>query len=333
MSDPRPVAPREISQVARALSAGLAAAPDDLDHPDHDHLTAFVDGRLDEADVEWIETHLELCAICATDVADLIEMQTALRVSAPTAPRTWSLATVGAIAASLTLVVSVGWWMTRQVPTAPVSTPEVAAPVTTTAAVSVLTPEEQVAVERALASGSVEWPAQMAVLKGRVGTLLGDVDNATTFRPTGPTGTAVRMVRPQFSWTPRADATSYSVAVFNSQFQLVADSGPVTVIHWTPTRDLPRGQVLAWQVTAHRAEGDVVSPAPPLPEARFLVLSAEEVASVDTQRVRLADEPLALGLMLAKAGLVDEAKAALTRALTDSRYDSTAVQALLRFFS
>lgn len=185
--------------------------------------------------------------------------------------------------------------------------------------VSVLTEEEQGRVTRALASGRLELPAHMDVLRGNPGALPG----------AAPVGTAVVEPRPQFSWTAVAGATRYSVRILDERFREVAKSGSLKSPTWTPSRDLPRGRVLEWKITASSKGGTVIRPDPPQPEARFVVLDASTVATIVTQRARLSAEPIALGLMLAKVGLFAEAEAVLERALTDARYDPTQVRALL----
>ena len=140
---------------------------------------------------------------------------------------------------------------------------------------------------------------------------------------------AVIEARPQFSWTPRPGATRYSVTIFDERFRDVAKSGALKSTTWTPRQNLPRGRVLAWQVTAIAGSEKAISPAPPQPEARFVVLDAPTVARLAKERARLATEPIALGLVLAKAGLFAEADSVFQTALTDDRSDRSQVRALL----
>lgn len=323
MTDPEPA--------ARTLTAGLAAAPDDFDHPEYEQLAALVDGQLDGADREWIEGHLEFCETCRDDVADL----TAVRISLVAQPqRRWITPAIGlgAVAASLLLVV----WMGGRGSSPGSAPPEVAsvppavqATTGTPPAASLLTADEQRRVTQSLESGRLELPANIDLLRGRTGTLLGAEDAAPPLAPLTPVGTAITAARPRFSWTAMAGATAYSVAVFDERFNEVAKSTSLTETTWTPGRDLPRGQMLAWQITAQHPGGEVVSPAPPQPEARFFVLAPAVATSVAAARSRLVNEPVALGLALAKAGLFADASRAFEQALTDSRYDPAQVRALI----
>ena len=193
----------------------------------------------------------------------------------------------------------------------------------------VLTEDERGRVARALASGRMEMPANIAVLRGYTGPSPPASDPAPGFAPTSPVGTAVVEVRPQFSWTARAGATRYSITVFDERFREVAKSGSLKTTTWTPRQNLPRGRVLAWQVTAVSRNETAISPSPRQPKARFVVLEAAEVARLAKERARLATEPIALGLVLAKAGLFAEADSVFQTALTDERYDRSQVRALL----
>ncbi|HUR19984.1 MAG TPA: hypothetical protein VMZ90_04195 [Vicinamibacterales bacterium] len=197
------------------------------------------------------------------------------------------------------------------------------------AAKPILTADEQSRVARALASGRIEMPANIAILRGRTGALPGADDPKPAFSPTAPVRTAVSEARPQFSWTPKAGSTRYSITVFDERFREVAKSGSLKTTTWTPRQDLPRGRVMAWQVTAINRDEKVMTPAPPQPEARFVILDSATVATLAKDRVRLAREPIALGLALAKAGLFAEADTVLQTALTDTRYDRSQVRALL----
>ena len=334
MTEPRRSAPLDPDTVAQTLSATLTAAPDDFDHPGHEHLTALVDGQLDEADREWVEDHVEHCRICKQDVADLADVATLIpkRRSWMTPVMAW-----GAAAAGIGMVLWLGWPTPKQETAVPAEASTAAtatspSPPAAPAAPStpaILTPDESNDVALALESGRMEFPRHAALLRGHAGTLLGTAEAETPAGLTTPVGTSVIDARPLFSWTPVDGATAYSVAVFDERFREVASSGRLDTTSWTPRRNLPRNRILAWQVTAHRPGGEVVRPAPPQPEARFFVLSVAAVSAAEAARTRLATEPVALGLALTKVGLFDDAQRAFEGALTDARYEPAQVRALL----
>ncbi len=181
--------------------------------------------------------------------------------------------------------------------------------------------EEQVLVDRVLAAGALEVPADIRALMSPVGTMLGPALSSSRLTPQSPIGTAVRSASPEFSWRPMDGATSYSVAVFDERFNEVAQSPRITTTSWTPSVALPRGVPLAWQLTAHASDRDVIAPTPPQPEARFLVVTDAAAAALAAQETRLAAEPLALGVVFANAGLVVDAERVLSRAAADSSPD------------
>jgi hypothetical protein len=293
--------------IRRALGA-LRAEADDIDaHPGIEMLEAYVDGRLSPAERASIEALAARSPIVAEDLADLRAVREGLPVTVARKDIRWGrkdirwghIAAGFGIAASLTLAV---WTLTR-----PSSAPETAAPV----AASPLTAGEQARVDAAIAAGRVETPA-VALIRPQ-GTLLNAPDTARRFGPLGPVGTYVRSPRPLFTWSD-AGADAYTVAVFNESFSEVARSPRVTGTSWTPEVELPAGVVYVWQVTAHRGTIYETQPRPPQPEARFAVLEAAAVARVEQQAARLADQPLALGILFADAGLMAEARTQLARA-------------------
>lgn len=297
----------------------------DLDHPRHDALVAYVDGRVDAADREWIDAHLEVCAICTEDVADLREMAQLIPGSAaaaiPEPRRRVTLVIAAYIAAALMLTT---WVVFRDAGRegGVVNTPDATAaniPSPTPSEAPVLPPLPAGPVEpRRL---QLQLPAYHDALRPQAGVLLRENVASSSFVVLGPVGTAVESPRPTFRWTPLEGASSYRVTVVDDSFTEVAAASGITTTTWTPDRDLPRNTVLTWQVRAERADGSsVVTPAPPLPEARVFVLSARNVQLLTTERQALANAPADLGLLLARLGLYDEAIASLERARTDDTY-------------
>lgn len=329
------------------LTRALRPQAGDFEHPVHEVLVAFVDGLADAADVEWIDAHLDVCAICREDVGDLREVQRQLLpapvpLPAPGRRDVRQYAVYAAIAAGVALVAWLGGAfdsakpepgsvLVATNPSAPLTAPQAPTeqPDPVAAPPSRLSPPDQQMVTRALEAGRPTWPAFHDIVRSRAGTLLGDTPALPPLAPTSPTATAVTTTRPEFTWTAASGATSYEISIYDDSFRQVATSGPLSRTGWRPDRDLPRGQILTWQITAVTPAGTTVSPAPPQPEARFVVLSEPAVAAVNAARARLADEPLALGIALAEAGLYREAEAALTRATVDPRYDAAQVRRVL----
>ena len=179
---------------------------------------------------------------------------------------------------------------------------------------SSLTPDERARVQRVIAAGRITLPDQVVALAQRDAGRTSTRGSGPLFSPISPVGTAVRASRPQFTWSD-AGADAYTVTVFDESRNEVERSARVGGTSWTASRDLPRGGTYRWQVTAHRGDRNETEPQPPRPDAKFIVLDAAAVAQIEAAEARLAREPLPLGILLAEAGLISEARVDLTRAV------------------
>ena len=320
----------DLRHAASVLGRAIAPGPDDCAHPAYESLEGLVDGRLEAADREVVRSHVDLCQVCSEDVADLSAMRAVMPPVSPAGARVPAWRSYMVAAASIAALAVMAVWLSdyggRDVADSPVAAVPVPPP--PAAPSSALTPDEQAIVGRVSETGRLDLPADLAALGGSVGTLLGEPRQAAPLSAIAPAGTAVLASRPAFSWRPMPGATGYTVTVFDERFAEVARSPKLTSATWTPAMDLPVGRTLAWQMTAHLATGDVNGPAPPHPEARFRVIDATTAATIVDRLSRLANEPLALGILLARAGLFDEASRVLARATADPATRSQA-QAVL----
>ena len=294
--------------VRRALQALRSAADRaEEEHPGIEVLEAYVEGRLSAHERAEVERLAAQSSVVAEDLADLqaIDRELAARPAASRNIRWGRVAGAAAVAATLVA----GVWLAMR----PVSVERAAPPEARTA----LTGEEQDLVRRAIQEGRITVPPMVASLMQSGGTLLGAAPSPTVFSPLTPIGTAVRSPRPVFSWSD-AGADAYTVAIFDENFAEVARSPRVNGTTWTPPVDLPRGVRLAWQVTAHRASADVTAPQPPQPEARFMVIDPATAARVTAFEARAGADDLSLGVLLADAGLLAEARGHLERAAKTS---------------
>jgi hypothetical protein len=186
-----------------------------------------------------------------------------------------------------------------------------------------LSPAARSAVRRSLETSRVETPRVLDGLAGGGGGVLmssaaaGGEQAGVPFALAGPVGRVVREDRPVLRWRPLAGAVSYNASVVNSNFQIVAESGPTHATEWTPPAPLGRGQTYYWQVTATLAGGEeVISPRTPAPRAKFRVL--EESASEELRRIEESapESHLARGVLYARAGLVEEAESEFRKLVT-----------------
>ncbi|HSE41007.1 MAG TPA: hypothetical protein VLH08_09610 [Acidobacteriota bacterium] len=161
----------------------------------------------------------------------------------------------------------------------------------------------------ALTKQTIETPPLLAKLIGKEGALLGEAKNGRPFNLIAPVGTVLSEDRPNFQWEPYKDATGYEVHVYDRDFKEVASSELLKGTDWTPSNQLPRGRTFNWIVTAHLQDKQVSSPTPPAPEARFLVLDADQNEQLRQATQDLAKSHLLLGLTYAKYGLLDDSVA------------------------
>ena len=168
-----------------------------------------------------------------------------------------------------------------------------------------LSAPEREKVKKVLTARRVEAPAG---LPAKQETLLGGGREGRPFNLVSPVGTGVLSDRPRFEWRPLAGAADYSVKVFDSDFNPVLSSPPLSGVAWEATAPLARGKTYVWQVTARKDGEEIISPTSPAPEARFKVLGQAAAGELARARQRHSGSPLTLGVLYAEAGLLDEAE-------------------------
>jgi len=142
-----------------------------------------------------------------------------------------------------------------------------------------------------------------------------------------PIGKVVFSDRPTFRWSPLRGATGYVVEVYDQAFNLVATSPELTNSSWA-VPSLPRGTVYTWQVKAIKDGQEITSPRPPAPQARFRIVDQAKANELLKARRMYSSSHLALGLLYAEAGLLEEAEQEL-RALRIANPDSEIIRRLL----
>jgi hypothetical protein len=128
-----------------------------------------------------------------------------------------------------------------------------------------------------------------------------------TFGLLGPSGSVIATDHPNLRWQALAGATSYTVSVFDADFNRVARSAPQTATQWTiPT--LRRGMIYSWEVVAVRNGQEVRSPVAPAPRAQFKILEAEKLRELTNLKKHSPISHLTLGVTYARFGLLAEAE-------------------------
>jgi hypothetical protein len=189
-----------------------------------------------------------------------------------------------------------------------------------------LTPSQREQVRKALTTRKLEAPS-LADVRSEARTLLGGAEES--FDLSGPAGVVVREDRPVFRWRPLAGAEGYTVRVYDDNFKEVAASPRVTANEWRPSGPLARGRVYTWQVKAQKGGAEVLAPAPPAPEARFRVLGRAQAEELSRAERSVPRSHLTLGVLYARAGLLEEAERHLST-LVRQNPRSEAARELLR---
>jgi hypothetical protein len=171
-----------------------------------------------------------------------------------------------------------------------------------------LSTANQQLVKSALRSGQVVIPATVSEVTAKAGVLMSGSSPGVSFALQSPVVTFVQSSRPTFRWRQLQGATSYVVTVYDAAFRVVAKSEELSKTEWTPPNELERGVTFRWQVTANASGKQVKSPVPPAPEARFKVLESSKADDLQRTRQTLANSHLALGVLYAQAGLLDDAE-------------------------
>lgn len=247
----------------------IAALREEFDeHYSPEEIAAAARGEIGAA-------HAERCARCAEDIADIRAL-----LAPPPGRHTMRWL---ALAATIAAIALLALWR----PSAPPAT----------------------ARERpewlALKTAPLTRPEILRELRPAAGTLRdpGAQDRRFAMQPAG---SVVEWDRPQFSWPPVAGARAYRVIVFAGGAQ-VAGSGELPAPAWQPDRPLPRGRTYEWQVIAAMPAGERILPPPGAPRALFAVLSAPALNEIATAQRERPDDHLLLGLLYARAGVLDRA--------------------------
>ena len=336
-------------KMARAVSSIETQLRDEpFEHVQYEELAALADGTLDEVQEEIVRTHLEDCAMCAAEAADLQRLAAAAAMPAPVpsthvpiirapitrAPRRRAARTFALLAASLLVAISLGLFLTRGA-----QDPEMLSTMSTEPETLIAlrdgngeialddrgavrgVPRELAGVAATLLRApSLAPPAVLAAVRTADPALRGSNPRQTVVLE--PAGRIVLSDRPRFSWSGATGRAR--VSVYNEgSGELVASSGAIRGSDWTPAAPLPRGVTLVWQVRF----GDTIAPPPSAPPARFRIVDAASLEEIET--ARRSESHLLLGAALAKAGLRDEAAAELEQ-LAAQNPNSPVARELLR---
>jgi len=165
-------------------------------------------------------------------------------------------------------------------------------------------------VRNVLANKTLSKPEVLEKLTAPSIRLMDPTARENTFGLLGPSGTVIATDHANLRWQALAGATSYTVSVFDADFNRVTRSTPQTATQWT-TPTLRRGMIYSWEVVAVRDGQEVRSPVAPEPRAQFKVLEEEKLRELANLKKHSPISHLALGLTYARFGLLAEAEGQL----------------------
>lgn len=292
-------------------------------HLNNEVLDRFARGDLDDATLSDVLEHLEGCEECARAgqnhaASDLAALRAGW-TNEPAAPQRPALLWILAAAAAIALVALTIFLRPKQRPshanptiTAPRPGPEPTIPSTTTTNEERYDdPEWQDLVTRALQSGRLPFPKDLAELRAPADIVRGGTGSDERITPTG---VVIDDVRPAFTWPAREGGT-YTVFVFDDDRKVI-ESPALKNPRWTTDRDLPRGRTLTWQVEVRGAGPFETIPSPPSPQAMFRIAKESDHQELVRARDRHSDDDFLLAVLYARSGMRAEALDALRRAAT-----------------
>jgi len=191
-----------------------------------------------------------------------------------------------------------------------------------------LPPDLRESVGRALATHKLRASPALTGWSAGAGSLRGEVEGQSTLAPLDPTDVVIETDRPTFRWRALESARHYVVTIYDAKLRQVGSSGPITGTEWTTPNSLARGVTYSWQISASTNGQTIVSPKPPLPEARFRILDQAGVIALGKLKETAGSSHLAMGVFYWKHGLLEESEREF-QALADANPNSTAATELL----
>jgi len=311
------------------------------DHLSDDDLDLLAGARAGDPSYRQLWEHAAACAMCGAELEDLRRFtadEAVLRRFPSRDGGRWRW--LGAAAAILVVALSIVAIANRRAPMpprpqaappvaskspstpAPQTTRTVASPVVaslvdesgriemredgTVAGIEVASPADAESARAALSGHAVSIPAFIAAMPGAVRS--GTAVEAPPIRPVEPFRSAVRDVRPRFTWTPVGKALSYRAAVYDADYEEVASSEPLTTTSWRPSKPLPSGVDLTWQVVASTPEGEISSAGSDRAEAVFRILSPGDEKELARDEALYRHSYLLRGLLYSRFGLLHDAE-------------------------
>jgi anti-sigma factor RsiW len=191
-----------------------------------------------------------------------------------------------------------------------------------------LPPDLKESVERAMVTRRLRNSPALTGWSTGAGILRGALEEQNTFAPLEPMDVVIETDRPKFRWQVLESASQYIVTIYDAKFREVGNSGPIVGTEWTTPNSLERGVTYSWQISALKDGKTIVSPKPPLREARFRILDQRGVVALAKLKESAGNSHLVMGVFYWKHGLIEESEREF-HALAQANPNSTAVAELL----
>jgi len=289
---------------------------EELDHLTYDEMEQWIDGRCSDVNREIVEGHIAACVRCREELADLDRARKDLQPSIESARRLRSMKWLLPAAAMVAIVAGGTWVLLKNEPTTGnPAVPRVSKkPPPAVRRHSIPADPLQAHVDDVRRGEKLIRPEMLAVLAPATVVLRGSESGGEAFALLKPVGTLVGDPRPEFRWTPMRGASSYTIAILDVEKSDIAARGTATKSSWRPSEPLERSRTYTWQVTSQLDGRVITAPRPPAPQAIFGVASGDQVGELKTLQEKFRVDHLALGVVLAERGFLDEAERELRAA-------------------
>jgi len=301
--------PKEkVPELLRHLaSCEICTAPEVAETEEHpsveEDLFPYADGTLDPERRATVAAHLLRCALCRQDVADAREEAKQERAR----PR-WAF--IFSAAAAVVVLLMAGARYVLDGPSSPAHAPA-----------GYGRADWNALVNDVLHGAPMPVSPLVDELRPRRDLLRGNHERSPGAAiDMQPSGVVVESQQPSLSW-PAHDATSYVVRI-GREGGVVIRSAPLDQPRWIPDRPLQRGVTYTWQVEL-RPSGKIIPLAPDVPPM-FHVVDAATESELQEARRKFAADDLLLGLLSARAGLIDDARRHLRAWVSTHAGDSRA---------
>jgi hypothetical protein len=311
------------------------------EHPTIEDLQRFRSGQIEGDAVLAMGRHLASCSACVTKATQHLGLERTANAllddfardnvapfdAAAKPVRLFSWPVLAAAASVAIAVISLLLWPDPAKPPAPARHRPVIR-TTTPPTTTVQPPRPRLREEwtdlmdRMRGGAPIPMPPALRAIRPEEDILRGSASTNDHFKPSG---VVIRTTRPEMTWPAKSGAESV-VQIFHDDEEVMR-SARLTTSQWRPSSALARGETYTWQVRVTQGDASEILPASPTPVARFHVIDATTAAELEKAEQRHPDDPLLLGVLLARAGLTDDAREQLER-VTDSEDEATATHVL-----